>query len=317
MNPTIDDLELIAEQINAGTWKKRKRVKNMNFFFPRNTTCPDLIVPDPETRVQARVEDRDLEFIDRQVNKVNNGGSTDNIKDITCIEFKNDIDKLLNGNHGVEINVMLGIHEAKANMGSWEDDLGSSMFNAIRLGNMLNRVEQESQATQNNDIKRELFTLMDERVAQGLEPHPTLEQREEFLKLYPQIKGQRALGQWIADHEEVGSNNKPKISYTSAQRLHMESVFRSLARYSEHAVTECRTVASWKQTAVEQIFLQMMAEKKKKALIIFYCSTVSQADQIDNTNLKQTIRDLYDKLGAYYQVDGKNIEIDIEYLRHR
>ena len=66
----------------------------------------------------------------------------------------------------------------------------------------------------------------------------------------------------------------------------MESVFRSLSRYSEHAVTECRTVASWKQTAVEQIFLQMMAEKKKKALIIFY-TTVTQADQLDNTNLKR------------------------------
>ena len=317
MTPTkidVDYLQSIADQIKKGTWKKKKTVKNLDFFHQYGG---GVIAPNRERRIQCRTEDRNLDFIERQVNKVNNGGSTDNISDLTCVEYEDDLDKLLNGNHGVEINALLGIEDATANMVSWKDDLGSSDFNAIRLGNIMNIVEKESQATQNDDIKRELFTLMDERANQGLDPIPTDEQREEFLNLYPQINGQRALGQWISNHDEVGSNNAPKISYTPAQLRQAEALFRTLSSYSEHAILEARTLASWKQTAVEQIFIQMMQEQKKKALVIIYCSTVKQAEFIDNSNIQDNIRSFYDDLQDYYQIGGENIQIDVEYLRHR
>ena len=54
-----------------------------------------------------------------------------------------------------------------------------------------------------------------------------------------------------------------------------------------------------------------MKEDKRKALLIFYCSTVTQANQLTNTDIRQKIEDKFKKLSNYFDV-----EIKCNFLRY-
>ena len=44
----------------------------------------------------------------------------------------------------------------------------------------------------------------------------------------------------------------------------------------------------------------MMEQGKKKALVLLYCSTVAQVDQLTNTDIRATIETRYKNLSEYY-----------------
>ena len=53
--------------------------------------------------------------------------------------------------------------------------------NAIRLGNLLNKQDVEKTSVKSNDVRKELYELMEERQSDGLDPKPTDDILDEFV----------------------------------------------------------------------------------------------------------------------------------------
>ena len=304
----------IATQIKSGEYPTERR--DTTQFF--NKLGDGVYVPDEDTRIQVRDTDRDLGRIERGTNKIKSTGDTSGLKPLTLIYFpKWNIEKLLNGNHTVEMEVNCGIEEADSCVVNFETQLGNSMAQVIRLGNLLNLDQVETVSTGDNDIRGELYELMNERVGSGLDAKPSEEEIEDFIDTYPQIT-RGTIGQWISNHDEVGSRNKPKKSYSKAELQVQRESFKNNIDYKDYAVLEPRTLAQWRDTGISSIFNDCMEEGKKKALSIFYCSTLEQVEQLkrygkgDSSDVRNTIEQKYARLGEYWGVEIKTIFLRYE-----
>ena len=117
-------------------------------------------VPDMSKRIQVRNRDRDVDFVERTVNKINKTGDRSKLSTLTTVFFpKSNTVKLLNGNHTVEIELLLGMQKAPANSINFDTELGGKMSLARRLGNLLNREEVERNSTSADDVKGELYEV--------------------------------------------------------------------------------------------------------------------------------------------------------------
>ena len=304
----------IATQIKSGEYPTERR--DTTQFF--NKLGDGVYVPDEDTRIQVRDTDRDISRVDRGVNKIKSTGDVSGLKPLTLIYFpKWIIEKLVNGNHTAEMEVNCGIFEADAHIVNFDEQLGGSMAKVKRLGNLLNLDDVETVSTGDNDIREELYELMNERVASGLDAKPSEEDIEDFLETYPQIT-RGTIGQWISNHDEVGSRNKPKKSYTKAELQLQRESFKNQLDYQDYAVLEPRTLAQWRDTGISSIFNDCMEEGKKKALSIFYCSTLEQVEQLkrygkgDSSDVRNTIEQKYARLGEYWGVEIKTIFLRYE-----
>ena len=304
----------IATQIKSGEYPTERR--DTTQFF--NKLGDGVYVPDEDTRIQVRDTDRDISRVDRGVNKIKSTGDVSGLKPLTLIYFpKWNIEKLVNGNHTAEMEVNCGIFEADAHIVNFDEQLGGSMAKVKRLGNLLNLDDVETVSTGDNDIREELYELMNERVASGLDAKPSEEDIEDFLETYPQIT-RGTIGQWISNHDEVGSRNKPKKSYTKAELQLQRESFKNQLDYQDYAVLEPRTLAQWRDTGISSIFNDCMEEGKKKALSIFYCSTLEQVEQLkrygkgDSSDVRNTIEQKYARLGEYWGVEVKTIFLRYE-----
>ena len=206
--------------------------------------------------------------------------------------------------------IKCGLKEMDVHRVNFETQLESKEINIYRLGNLLNVQEVEKVPCSQIDIRRELMVLMDEREKNGLDPVPTEEEIEGFLKAYSHIT-RATIGQWISHHKDVGSRRAPMKSYTDVELKNQRQAFRDSLDYQDYAVCEARTLNAWSDTGVSAIFSNMLDENKRKALVIFYCSTVAQVEQLTNTDIRQRIEDRYKELSNYY-----NIEIKCNFLRY-
>ena len=304
----------IATQIKSGEYPTERR--DTTQFF--NKLGDGVYVPDEDTRIQVRDTDRDISRVDRGVNKIKSTGDVSGLKPLTLIYFpKWNIEKLVNGNHTAEMEVNCGIFEADAHIVNFDEQLGGSMAKVKRLGNLLNLDDVETVSTGDNDIREELYELMNERVASGLDAKPSEDDIEDFLETYPQITS-GTIGQWISNHDEVGSRNKPKKSYTKAELQLQRESFKNQLDYQDYAVLEPRTLAQWRDTGISSIFNDCMEEGKKKALSIFYCSNLVQVEQLkrygkfDSADVRNTIEQKYARLGEYWGVEVKTIFLRYE-----
>ena len=304
----------IATQIKSGEYPTERR--DTTQFF--NKLGDGVYVPDEDTRIQVRDTDRDLGRIERGTNKIKSTGDTSGLKPLTLIYFpKWNTEKLINGNHTVEMEVNCGIFEADAHIVNFDEQLGGSMAKVKRLGNLLNLDDVETVSTGDNDIRGELYELMNENYASGLDAKPTEEQILDFIDTYPQIT-RGTIGQWISNHDEVGSRNKPKKSYSKAELQVQRESFKNNIDYKDYAVLEPRTLAQWRDTGISSIFNDCMEEGKKKALSIFYCSTLEQVEQLkrygkgDSSDVRNTIEQKYARLGEYWGVEIKTIFLRYE-----
>ena len=103
---------------------------------------------------------------------------------------------------------------ADANVVSWENDLDSKASKARRLGNLLNEQTVESVAASTEDVRNELWVIMDENKAEGKELDPTSDQKRDFLDAYPFIN-EYQYGQFVARHPETDTYTKCKKTYTN------------------------------------------------------------------------------------------------------
>lgn len=301
------NVEQIAQQIKSGQYP-REDIDITQFFTMLGN---GEFIPNRATRIQVREVDRDLDFIDRVVNKCKQSGDTSGLEDLTCVYFpEENITKLLNGNHTAEIEIILKLYTGKACIVNFDTHLGGKMSNVIRLGNLLNKQDIEKTAVKSNDVKRELFQLMEERELEGLDPKPTDDILDEFVETYPHIS-RATIGQWMSHHQGVGGRKKPMRTYTPGELVNQRINFESQLDYINHAILEPRTLDSWDQTAIAEVFKQCMQEDKRKALVIFYCSTVKQVEKLTQTDIRTKIKSSYSDLSAYW-----GLQIDTVFLRY-
>lgn len=295
------DLVKLAKEIETG--QRAKQNVDITQFFMK-TKSGDF-VPNPKKRIQVRDRDRDLSFIERTVNKLRASGDISLLSALTSVWFPEEEDeRLLNGNHTAEIEMELGLRIAPRVLVDFEKDLGGKMSNVIRLGNLLNKQEFERTSTEHNDVKKELYAIMDERIAEGKDARPSDEQIDELITLYPFID-RRTVGQWISYHCK-GSRRAPMKSYLAQELKEQKEFYSKQRKYRDYVILEPRTLEAWESTGVAQAFIQAKKENKSKVLIIFYCSSVAQVEKLDNGE-DVKIEKFYKELGEHY---GLTFEVD-------
>jgi hypothetical protein len=311
LSTNVHSLAQTPKKICAQIKSKQYPVQKMDItqFFVK--LSDSNFSPKPSTRIQVRQFDRDIDRIERAVNKMKSTGDMSKLEPLVIVYFpKDNIYKLLNGNHTCEMGINLGIKEMNIHVVNFETQLQSKMSNAIRLGNLLNLQDVEKVDVKLEDIKRELLQIMDEREAQGIDPKPTDQDKKELVDLYPQVT-LATIGQWISNHETVGSRRLPTKTYTEAELQAQRQAFENDLAYKDYVVLHPRTLAGWSDTGVSAIFNGMMEQGKKKALVLLYCSTVAQVDQLTNTDIRATIETRYKKLSEYY-----GVQINCVFMRY-
>jgi hypothetical protein len=292
----------LAKDIETGN-RPTKTVNLIQFFTQLSN---GEYVPNPETRIQVRNRDRDTDFVERIVNKVQQTGDRSKLSTLTTVYFpKTEELKLLNGNHTVEIELKLGIHDAPAVTIDFEKDLGGKKSLLRRLGNLLNKEEVERNSTSCEDVKGELYELMDERISEGKCARPSDDEINDLISLYPFVST-RQIGQWISYHQ-TGGTRRPMKTYSNQELKEICKFYKKQLKYSEeYVVLEPRTLGAWSHTGIAEAFRQCMEEKKKKVLIPFYCGSVAEHNQLEDGKDKEIIKH-YQELGEYW---GLTMEAD-------
>ena len=297
----------IADDIRSGKYPK-ERIDITQFFSDLGN---DHWIPNSKKRIQVRDVDRNLKRIEDAVNKIKASGDTSKLEPLTIVYYpEENEEKLLDGNHTVEMAIRSGLKEMDVHKVNFETQLESKEANVHRLGNLLNVQEVEKVPCSQDDIRNELMVLMDEREKNGLDPRPTKEEIEGFLKAYSHVT-RATIGQWISYHKDYGGRKAPMKSYTDVELANQRQAFRDSLDYQQYAICEARTLDAWSDTGISAVFDNMMKENKRKALLIFYCSTITQANQLTNTDIRQKIEDKFKKLSNYFDV-----EIRCSFLRY-
>lgn len=305
----------IADMIKAGIWTKKTSANVTDFFIDMgngNYHDGDYII-DRETRFQVREKDVDRDRIKRAINKILKTGDASGLNKITFIYFeKLGILKIINGNHTIEI--MLGSNILKAedcNVVSFENDLDGKASKARRLGNLLNEQNVETVATSNEDVRNELWVIMDENKAEGNEVKPTPEQKQDFLDAYPFIDNYQ-FAQFVARHPETKAYTKCEKTYTRNELKVIRESYRKQLKYTKYAVLSPAIIDTWFQVPIAEMFRQMRDEGKKKALAIFYCETIPQRDKLIKGDIIKQMNLEYATLSKYWE-----ITIEYEFLAYQ
>ena len=293
----------LAQQIKSGEYPREET--DVEQFFNDDGS------PIRENRIQVRDTDRDIDRIDRAVNKMLVSGDYSKLEDLTLVEFPTGEIKLLNGNHTAEMIYQLkqkgvDLPPQMGNYVDFEKDLGSKNSEELALGNELNKIEVEKVDVHHNDIKKHLYQLMDEQNEYKLSD----DQIKVFMRQYPQVS-KRTIAQWISNHDEVGGRRQPLISYTLGELLTIKSTFEKMQKYRDYVVLEPRNLRGAMETGIAQAFRLMKKDSKTKCLVLLFCESVAQADKWEESNVEEKIKLEYEELSGYYEVT-----IEHEMLRY-
>ena len=291
------------DKIKSGLYPKSK-IKLDPYF---HVTPNGDIIPVRELRIQVRDKDRDIDRINRAVNKIEKTGDKSGLEPLTMVRFPDDVIKINNGNHSAEMGYRIGEKEADANIVDFNTHLGGKLSNALTLGNLLNVQEVEKVDVHDTDVKNELYQIMDERAEEGLDPKPPEEELLELCNRYTQIS-RGTVGQWISNREDVGGRRKPLISYTKGELEQAMNALASLDRYKDYAICKPRTLVAWFDTGVGAAFDEMAVQGKEKALIVLYCKTVAMVNGWEKGDYKKNIKE---KLELYKEHYGRTIEVEM------
>ena len=297
----------LAQKIKSGEYPRED--VNIEQFFDEDGN------PLRETRIQVRDHDRDIDRIDRAVDKMVASGDTSKLEDLTLVKFPCDIENLLNGSHTAEMILKLKqrgvkVPQTKGCFVDFNNDLGGKYSNALALGNKLNEIEVEKGDIGDNDIKNHLFTWMDERVIDGLDPKPSEDELKEFMLLYNNRLSRATIGQWISNRDDIGGRRSPRFTYTKGELQSHKRTFENMQRFRDYVVLDPRNLRGALETGVAQAFRQMKTLKKKKCLVILFCDSATQTEQWEDC-MEEKIKVEYHELSVYWDVT-----IEYEMLRY-
>ena len=312
----------VVEQIEAGLFPTQS-TDNLQFFnkFPDGT----YVIKDGAT-IQVREEEVDLEFVERIVNK----RTPKEIKKKVIVFFKNDVYdvdgtlfaragdyKINDGTHTAHIQVRLGIFNSDDYIVDFETNLGGKISEAINLGNLLNRTVFEKRGCKKNDVKQIVIQMMAENDKETGVSKLSAKQKPALTTQYPFVSVE-TIAQWESYDKNSGGRRKPRKVWTEVELEKTKEHFSNLDKYKDYIILDPREVASWKQTTISTLVVEHLGKSnyldgittKDKFLVIFYCSTQKQADDLVKTQDKMA--KLYKKMEVRY-----NIKIETEFLRHK
>lgn len=299
----ITDIEMvqnIANEIKNGEYPKEKM--DITQFFNKIGKGDNFnYSPKEDTRIQVRSRDRDVKRIDRAVNKMIASGDTSQMKPLTIIYYPDtNTYKLLNGNHTVEMAIKQKIFTMDVHIVNFETHLEGEQSNVILLGNLLNLVDVEYESTDNEDVKQYLYERMDENIAAGRGAISSYEKKQ-LVTMFPQVS-EATVGQWVSNHETVGRRSEPKKTWTDVELENQRQNFKDNLDYEGFAIPAPRTLASWMDTGTSAIFNNCMLENTNKVLIMFYCSTTGQVEDLIKTDIRKRIEDKYDDYASTFLI---------------
>ena len=312
----------VVEQIESGIFPT-KPTNNADFFnkYPDGT----YVLKDGAI-VQVREEQVDFEFVER----ISNKRTPKLLKKKVIIYFTKDVYdtdgtlfaragdvKINDGTHTAHIQMRLGIFQSDDYYVDFEKHLGGRISEAINLGNLLNRTDFEKRGCKKDDVKQIVVQMMAENEKENGDGKLSKKQVSSLLKQYPFLKSETR-AQWQSYDKNSGGRRKPRKVWTEVELQKTKQHFANLERYEGFIILDPREVASWKQTTISTIVVEHLDKSNyldgittsDKFLVIFYCSTQKQAEDLVKT--KDKMAKLYKKMEVRY-----NIKIETEFLNHK
>jgi len=316
-------IEEIVSSIKDGTWSSVEKDFDLLHFMIN--TMPGLYIINDKKRLQVRHKTIDNDFVNRQVNKVR---STD---DKSCLErpvivffpeetiyegdkIPSDSYMLLDRNHGVMIMVELNIHNYDCYVLNFKVDLESSVSRLRAVGNGLNQSFKETRSVENNDIKLEFQAKMDEAMTSTGDAKLSEEVKKDFGKRYPQLNS-ATIGNWQSNHA-FGERRKPTKEWSGQELDQQFKKYDNMTAYEDYEVFPPTGMKNWDGELMGRIMLRLMKEASKKALVILYASTATQARGInEDTGAYSTtkIKKIFNNIKDYYNLEA----IDVIFLRSK
>ena len=316
-------IEEIVSSIKDGTWSSVEKDFDLLQFMKQ--TLPNQYMIDDKKRLQVRHKTIDNDFVNRQVNKVR---STD---DKSCLErpvivffpeeaiyegdkIPGDSYMLLDRNHGVMIMVELNIHNYDCYVLNFKVDLESSVSKLRAVGNGLNQTFKESRSVENADIKLEYWSKMDETMISTGNAKLSEEVKKDFVKRYPQLNS-ATIGNWESHHEH-GERRKPTKEWSGQELDQQFKKYDNMTAYEDYEVFTPVGMKNWDGELMGRMMLRLMKEASKKALVILYATTTTQARGInEDTGMYSTtkIKKIFENLKEYYNLEA----IDVIFLRSK
>jgi hypothetical protein len=314
-------IEEIVSSIKDGTWSSVEKDFDLLQFMIN--TLPGLYIIDDKKRLQVRQKTIDNDFVTRIVNKVRS------TNDRSCLEcpvvvffpeetiyegdkIPSDSYMLLDRNHGVMIMVELNIHNYDCYILNFKVDLESSVSKLRAVGNGLNQTFKESRSVENGDIKLEYWSKMDENMISTGHANLPDEVKNDFLKRYPQLN-KAIIGNWQS-HHKLGERRKPTKEWSGQELDQHFKKYENMPAYEDYEVFAPTGMKNWDGELMGRIMVRLMKEASKKALVILYASTTTQARGInEDTGMYSTtkIKKICKNLEEYYNLEA----IDVIFLR--
>ena len=322
----------IAKMIKSGEWEK---IENQDYLQFMCQTKPGVWTLDSSKRIQVRNKHKggeiDEDHIDAAVSKQTKNRDLSLIDAPVAVYFLHATKfqgkviparslMLIGGNHTTMILNRLGIFSGDLFVVSFEEDLQSSFAKLIGLGNKLNDPKKVEQPATNDDVKGQLYQIIEENVEKHGQENwkPTDEQQEELADEYDWIsKG--TISQWISNYEEFGSRSlKPLKTWTRPLLAQYVENLGMMSLYKDWHIEKPTTVTSIADSTIfGRLLYNMSTIDAKKGLITVYCTSLVMTKFVGDPVWRDKMQAKADKFCNWHN-EGKPpelyIHIEVSYL---
>lgn len=296
---TKAEVAKLANSIRSGevpattTYKVKKYFKDNGF---------GIDVPDMNKRYQARGFEINHDFCDERATYIKNTGDYSELNPAVLVKMSNGQVILVDGNHGTDICLRVGKETHDAIVLDFLEDLGGDMDNLYRFANLMNNPIGVKQPLDVEDIKQEIYSVVEGREERNENPEFTEEDYSDFLLAYPQItKG--TIVQWLTNHAQFGGRRDPSHVWSSEER---EAIWFSYANnpdYEDYCVLKPRTFHSWNGESIAAIFTECLNANKSKAYVILYPNTHASETRMRKARASGNVQILYNRLAERFGLD--------------
>ncbi len=311
----------IALQIKTGKWKSESEFVISDYVKNVGLPSENHFVPNTDTILQVRWKVFNEEKVNKAVTKVRSTGDRSGSRQGTMVFFPEDAEYegikikagsfyIIGGTHGTVIKATLGDIKSKYYIVDFREDLNSDVRKLRRLGNKLNEEFVESIGLDDNDIREEFYAIMDERKREGLDPHPTQEEKDDFTNDYPQISGQ-TIGNWIAHHPKHGGRRLPLKVYSKPELDNQKVAYENMTQYDGYEILPVLSLVDWNLGALSNLLKLTSTSKKRKVLIPLYAKLYSQMEELEAGKIQKTIKTTYEEIREHIMFD----EIKVTFLK--
>lgn len=326
----IDDneknLSSIITKIKEDTWETVIHDFDLNYFLTEIT--PGEWTIDHEHSWQVRNKNINRDKVDRlvnQVDKANPGDKSKYLKKPLMVFFPEPSEyegqeirannyMLLDDHHGVLIKRMCGYEKWDCYSLNFKDDLNSKFSNMRAVGNGLNKVVEEQEPCENEDLKIEFYEWMDENLKDGEQVPQAY--KDAFLKRNPQITS-GTIANWIAWEKNFGGRKSATRMWSGAELDEEQKYFAD--QYPNHIVFT-HTLWGFDGPIVGMAIKSCMKKKTNKVLTILNATNSTQEKGIElneGAYSRDTVLKYYQKIAANIFTPWGALTIDVIFLDNK